>query len=471
LNPGRWSFSRKKRPSSPIPIETIEENPVNKNTNESSFPTFPSDIIQGVARKFVNLYSPIRETPEAFLWLSFVTYFGNAISPYVRLDCASSEPRFFGVVIGKSGRTRKSAGINVARDLFNRVGGSQKIVEGFGSAEGLLVRLGNNELPRPVVLHLDEINLIASKTDLNGSAGIAAFHKLFEDHDYDHPLAKVDYTVRNSYLSLIGASTLEDFTKAWSGKHEDAGFFSRLLLVEADTDRRIPRPVDPDADALAELVREVKELVSYVVNTPHQVLKMDKNAEGLWANFYNEFGDGPEWNRIDAYGFRLMAVQAVLRGEKSVTRENVQQVIDFLQYEVAVRAAVAPVVADNLLAKMEELIRRSLPVGRTLSRRELQRRTNSHRYGIDAFDRAIGNMQRNGEILRPERKSKTLLYTRADFDGEDDFPEGVGSSVIEVGDDTDNVLNPSKDAAFGGSSGNSLHVFVPEPWMNEERIM
>ncbi len=113
---------------------------LSKKTTETSFPDFPKGIIQGVAKQFVDLYSPIRETPEGFLWLAFLTYFGNAISPYVRLDCDSSEPRFYGVVIGKSGRTRKSAGNNAARDLFKEVAPQgQVIVEGFGSAEALLI--------------------------------------------------------------------------------------------------------------------------------------------------------------------------------------------------------------------------------------------------------------------------------------------------------------------------------------------
>jgi hypothetical protein len=334
---------------------------LSKTTTESSFPLFPKDIIQGVAQDFVNLYSPIRETPEAFLWLSFVTYLGNAISPYVRLDCASSEPRFYSVVIGKSGRTRKSAGNNVARDLFKQVKAKdQEIVEGFGSAEGMLVRLGDPNSPKPAILYLDEMSILASKTDITGSVGIAALHKLFEDHDYDHPLAHDNYTVRNAYLSLIGASTLDDFTKTWSTKHKDAGFFSRLLLVAGDTDRRIHRPVDPDSDKLAELVRDVKALVSSVIGGS-KVFKMDSDADEVWAKFYAEFGDGPEWNRIDTYGFRLMVVQAVLRGEATVTKETVQEVIDFLQYEVAVREAVSPVIAENPVAQMEELIRRHLP--------------------------------------------------------------------------------------------------------------
>jgi hypothetical protein len=439
-----------------------------KNAIESLFPAFPNDIIQGVARKFVDLYSPIRETPEAFLWLSFVVYLGNIISPYVRLDCASSEPRLFGVVIGKSGRTRKSAGINVARDLFKRISEVQKIVEGFGSAEGLLVNLGSHTSPKPAVLHLDEMNLLASKTDINGSAGITPLHKLFDGHDCDHPFAKGNYEVRNAYLSLIGASTLEDFTKAWGSKHEDAGFFSRLLLVAGDADKRIPRPVDPDAGALAELVRQVKDLLSSVIRTP-QVLKMDKDGEELWDKFYDSFGDGPEWNRIDTYGFRLLAVQAVLRGENTVTRENVRQVIEFLQYEVAVRVAVAPVVAENLVAKMEELIRRVLPVGRTLSKRDLQRGTNSHRYGIEIFDRALANMRRNEELLQPEKRGKTILYTRAESDDEEN--EIVVSSVIEVDYDSEKSLDTSNDAEFGGTSANSLHSFALVPCGNEQRIM
>jgi hypothetical protein len=240
-------------------------------TDSSSlqFPPFPHDIIQGAAKSFVELYAPIRETPSAFLWLSFVTYFGNAISPYIHLDCESSEPRFFGVAIGKSGRTRKSAGNNAARDLFKAIkkeGTTQNIIEGFGSAEGLLSTLerGNENEHSPTTIHLDEINVLASKTDIKGSAGIAIFHKLFEDHDYDHPLANGrGSSVRNAFLSLIGASTLEDFTKTWSVKHEDAGFFSRLLLVGGDVgEKRISRPQNPDPEQLTRLVREVHSCIA-----------------------------------------------------------------------------------------------------------------------------------------------------------------------------------------------------------------
>jgi hypothetical protein len=444
---------------------------VTKQVNDSSFPPFPKAIIQGVARKFVDLYSPIRETPEGFLWLAFLTYFGNAISPYVRLDCESSEPRFYGVVIGKSGRTRKSAGNNIARDLFKKVAPQgQVIVEGFGSAEGMLKKLGASDLPKPTIVHLDEMNILSSKTDINGSVGIAPLHQLFENHDYDHPLAQGGYTVRNAYLSLVGASTPEDFREAWSSKHANAGFFSRLLVVAGDTDRRIARPVDPDRGKLDQLIREVKALATSVI-TASRVLEMDPEAEAIWAKFYENFGDGdgPEWNRIDTYGFRLMAVQAVLRREDTVTKANVQHVVEFLQYEVAVREAVSPVIAENSLAQMEELIRRHLPEGKTIRKRDLEHSTNSHRYGIEIFRRAIHNMLTDGE-LRTRGEDRSILYTRADSKNETalDSSEAVVEGVFDSSEDTATPQNPNESAALAQERG-ECHQFSTQP--HPEMIM
>jgi hypothetical protein len=389
---------------------------VTKQTTESSFPAFPRDIIQGVAKSFVDLYSSIRETPEGFLWLSFLVYFGNAISPYIRLDSESSEPRLYGVVIGKSGRTRKSAGNNAARDLFKRIA-AQKIVEGFGSAEGMLKTLGASESPNPSIFHLDEINILASKTSIAGSAGIAPLNQLFEGHDYEAPLAQGGYSVKNAYLSLIGASTLEDFKLTWTSKHADAGFFSRLMIVAGDTDKRIPRPIEPDAAKLDSLIQDVKRLIASVV-AARPVLKMDEEAEVIWAKFYETIGDGPEWNRIDTYGLRLMVLQAVLRREQSITKTNVQGVVEFLQFEVAIRNAVSPIIAENPIAQMEESIRRFFPEGTTMTRRDLQRKTNYTRLGIEIFDRAITNMIRNDELTR-EEKGKSILYTRASSEEEE----------------------------------------------------
>lgn len=400
------------------------------NNSRPPFPEFPSTIICGPAKKFVDLYTPIREVPPEFLWVSFLVYFGNLVSPYIQLSAAYSEPRFYAVVLGRSARTRKSTAINLARDFFRD--GIQRefsfsVTEGFGSAEGMLKSIKNSEQPSNIV-HLDEMNILAAKTGAPGSVGISALNKLFEDHDYDHPLAAVTVAIKNAYLSLLGASTLEDFQRMWDGHHEDTGFFSRLLMVCADSpDRRIAIPQKPDLERLQALQAEVKGILAnlrdqWKKNDSKPVeLPLAEDAYKLWEKFYNTIQEGKEWDRIETQGMRLMTVLAAQESLGSVPAEIVKQVIDFLHYEVAVRRFVLPVIADNQMAEMEQLIRRCLPEdGGWITSRDLTRATHAHRKGIEIFNRALANLKTDGEIEEETRgqQRRFRFVTSADVSEE-----------------------------------------------------
>ena len=397
--------------------------------SSSSFPPFPNEIISGVAKEFVNLYLPIREVPPQFLWLAFITYLGNSISRFVRLNIDYSEPRLFGVAIGRSARTKKSTGNNLARDLFRSINGSeQHIVEGFGSAEGLLADLAGNA-GTPTLIHLDEINILAQKTNIDGSVGISALHKLFEDHDYDHTLAKgKGYRVRDARLSLLGASTLDDFLKTWTGRHADAGFFSRLFFVAAErAEKRISRPMRPDPIKRQALVENAKQILvdldrEFKKNNAPLEYTLEADAGELWDHFYDSIGDGKEWDRLDTYGFRLMVIQAVLKRQRIITAEIVDQVVDLLQYEVAIRRMMQPVIADNAVAEMEQMIMLYLPnSGEPIRRRDLYRKVHAERKGLGIFDRAIQNLVNDHQLHAPSTQTAgqiSVCYARVLEDDE-----------------------------------------------------
>src|SRR5436305_1026958 len=82
---------------------------------------------------------------------------------------------------------------------------------------------------------------------------------------------------------------------------------------------------------------------------------------------FHALGEGPAWNRIDNLGHRLMPLLAVLKGESEITAEDVRKTVAFLHYEVAVREAMMPVVADTLLARAEEAIGRALQRNKFMS--------------------------------------------------------------------------------------------------------
>jgi hypothetical protein len=405
---------------------------------ESNLPQFPTEVIKGLAKDFVNLYKNKREVPDELLWASFVAYFGNIISPYASLKASStSEPRLYVANLGRSGRTKKSTALNAARDFVGKLFPDEqdnhiRIIEGFGSAEGLVTQLEACDSRQiPAIVHLDEINVLASKTGMDGSVGISLLNKLFEDQHYEHPLRDRNTRIKNARLSLVGASTLEDYQKTWSGKHKDTGFFSRLFIVPAEPSSvRIPVPISPDPAHFEDLLRRTRQRIQELKTRPIQ-LEIDADAELLWNKFYAVFGDGDEWNRIDVYAFRLMTLQATITGTKSITKEIMEDIIKLSEYQTAARLSVSPVIAENQCAVVEQLIRRVLPEGVTLSKRDLQRKINADRYGVQNFRNALRNLESTQEITSLTR-GKTVLYKRV----EDPEDSGFPSSVIKSNDDS-----------------------------------
>lgn len=406
---------------------------------DNQFPPFPKEIVRGLAREFVEIYEPIRETSPQALWLSFMCNLGCMVSPYVRLNANSSEPRIYGVILGRSARTRKSTALNAAADVFKSKEFSQYVrtIRGFGSSEGLMCTLGVSKEPAPVIVHFDEINVLARKTSQDGSAGISAFNTLYEDHDYDHPLARdAGYTVRNAYVSLIGASTVDDFVKTWKGQHQDAGFLNRLLIVGVDRpEKDIAFPVDPEADRLEVIRRSISELYQDVQQRPRKY-RLSKEAERLWSEFYAQRGDSPEWDRIDTYGLRLMALQTLLERDEAVTAETVERVISFLSYEVVVRQAATPIVAENQTAELEQQIQSKLANVSEMTKRTLYRATNANRKGIQIFNRALDNLAKEGVIVY-WGKGRSVLYRLA-------IPEDASDGIASVIRDSDDNQGQAK---------------------------
>jgi hypothetical protein len=410
---------------------------------ESNFPSFPTAIIKGLAKDFVDLYRGKREVPDELLWAAFVTYFGSLISPYLRLAVFdASEPRLFTAIIGRSGKTKKSTAQNLARDFIRKLyNGSEdqiRIIEGFGSAEGLVTQLQALTNKKPAILHLDEINVLAQKTGMDGSVGISLLNKLFEDHHYEQPIRDKNPRITDAHLSVVGASTLEDYQKAWSGKHKDTGFLSRIMVILAEPSLlRIAIPQQPDPESYRELQSRVKVCYTAIQGNPRE-FEIDSEALELWEAFYETFEDGEEWNRIDAYAYRFMTLQAALTGQTSITSEVMRDVISISKYQVESRAHVSPVIAENQLAMVEQIIRKHLRSGETVSRRELQRGMNADRYGIKVFHAALSNLVSAGEI-HWEQKGKTVLYTRTQEP--DESSEESLSSVIISHDDTCTAQN------------------------------
>lgn len=94
-----------------------------------------------------------------------------------------------------------------------------------------------------------------------------------------------------------------------------------------------------------------------------------------------------------------MPLLALTTDKQIIDLETAEWVVSILDYELRVRTLTDPIDADNTIAKMEEKIRRVLKSkGRALNKRELGRAVHANRYRIWAFEKALSNVVRVGEV-------------------------------------------------------------------------
>jgi hypothetical protein len=101
---------------------------------------------------------------------------------------------------------------------------------------------------------------------------------------------------------------------------------------------------------------------------------------------------------------------AASSGRIRVDRTVMDAVLGMVRYQLDARREVDPVDAEGTIATMEEKIRRALARG-SLTERDLKRRVHYNRVGIWAWETALGNLIRTGEVARNREGFYWLVTT------------------------------------------------------------
>jgi hypothetical protein len=160
--------------------------------------TIPDQALMGVARDFARLHSDYLESPPAFFYFDYLTYFGNLIAEKVTLDSElHPEPRLYTVKLGPSADARKSTSQGKVDSFFQSLDPmfQPRVLQGIGSAEGLANEL--KECPR-IILFYDELKAFVDKAKNEGSVALPMVNTLFERGEYDN-------SVKTGRVSVRGA--------------------------------------------------------------------------------------------------------------------------------------------------------------------------------------------------------------------------------------------------------------------------
>ncbi len=368
----------------------------------------PESGMIGVGRDFADLYAAYLESPRAFFFFTFLTYFGSLIARKITLDSElRPPPRLYTVLIGESADTRKSTALRKVDEFFRSLTPEWEphVLFGVGSAEGIAAELKD----RPdLLLHFDELKAFVDKAKNEHSVALPMVSTLFERGDCDNRTKVERLSVRDATLSLVAACTADTYATMFDQKFLAIGFPNRLWLVSDRSITRIPVPrMIPEARLAALRVRTQTLLdgieAAYRANNSRAVAyRLTSDALDLFKAWYASREGSIFERRLDTFAHRLMLLLAATSGRTVIDAPIVTGVVALLRYQLDVRRETDPVDAENTVAAMEERVRRALARG-SLRGRDLKRKVHYNRVGLWAWNTAIENLKRAQEIAHDSK--------------------------------------------------------------------
>jgi hypothetical protein len=390
-------------------FDNVRRRPKDEPKGEVYLP-FPQDSAVGVCAEIADLYARHFEAPYSFWYFAALTCLGAAISGSVRLASALDvQPRLYTVLIGPTAFPRKSTAMRYIVKFFQEALEDRMphVVNGLGSGEGLAKELSELEGTRRCLIVLDELRLFVQKATIKGASLLTMLNSLHSLNNYANATRGGRIKLEGTHISMLAACTEDTYATMWGPEFLAIGFLNRLWLVPDRPERVISLPPELPPDAEEALQRRLRDLVRdiHFKTAPGAFgektinLHLTDEAKRRWHAWYVARPTDANAARLDDYGFRLMLLQEIARGNlETVEPDTIERVVKLLEWQHRVRQLYQPVDADNRMAAMEERIRRIVRDRGSITRRELRRAVNASRVGNWVFEKALENLKRAEEL-------------------------------------------------------------------------
>lgn len=360
---------------------------------------FPQQAIGGSLGELARVLSVGTEVAEEFIYATAITAVGAAVSGKLQLSIGlDSDTRLYTVLLGESYTARKSSALKRTLAVLGDILNGLNFRDGVGSAEGLarfFDTVNEMDASERVLLALDEFRTFIEKTKATGSVLLQTVASLFEKRRYGNSTKHVQVQIESARLSIVGCCTLETYEHMWHREAIAIGLPNRLFVVNADAKPKVAWPAPLDEQT--ELSRIKQRIAGQLARLP-VTFNITPEAKQLWEQWYLSLPRSEHAKRLDTIGFRLLPILALTMDKETIDAEVIKAVTAILDYELKLRITTDPIDAENLIARLEEKIRRRLQAEPGLSKRELRRKTNADRDGIWAFEVALKNLSESGDV-------------------------------------------------------------------------
>jgi len=262
------------------------------------FPNINNDL----CNKYINLMSDVTEAPPSYHFFTFITAISMLLgrNAYMLWGPDKLYTNLWTMIVGQTGRARKSTAINRGCDILNRVTPDTQILPSLSTWEGLLTAMqrNDNDLSGQNELNIkNEITMIAmSEFDgfLKKSRNENIAHmlpNLCDIYDMFKPARSVTkgtpICIKNYFVSMICGIQPEVLENAFQTGDIHGGFAGRFCYVYDSSNKEIPIPVWNKEKEYGNILDELNQIkLSFNIET--QILFHD-SCIPIWSDFYHDY--------------------------------------------------------------------------------------------------------------------------------------------------------------------------------------
>lgn len=353
---------------------------------ESSWPEPLADAAyHGLAGEIVRAIEPETEADPAALLVQTMIAFGALVGrgPHYRVEGDEHHAHLFGLLVGDTAKGRKGTSWGRVREIFSRVRGWPRVVDGLSSGEGLkwAVRDAIRRTERDkktgerVEIETDpgvrdkrllvveaEFAQVLRQAQRTGNTLSATIRTAWDTGTLETLTKNDPVTATGAHISIIGHITADELRAELTATDAANGFANRFLYVCARRSKLLPfggrALADADAASLAERIERAAERARKL-----GAVSMTDAAREIWVEVYPRLSAGHPGllgavtARAEAQAVRLALLYALLDEQPAIDAPHLLAAVAMAEY---VEASASYIFGDALGDPVADEILRAL---------------------------------------------------------------------------------------------------------------
>jgi hypothetical protein len=374
---------------------------------------------------------PHTEADPAGVLLQLLMMFGCTIGrrPFYPIEGVTHHTNLFGILVGKTSRSRKGTAWGRARQVFSAIQESAPIKAGLSTGEGLVEvvhddikkwvpaskgKPGHFVMEKPAVadkrLYVaeSEFGRVLTVMDREGNSLSEFLRESWETGDLGSMTRNNPITATGVHITICGQITRDELFLRLNDVDIYNGLCNRFLWWCVRRSQLLPKGGEPDIHKVTEELERLKEAVLWARTTGE--LHRTDDAEEFWSDLYHDLNQeiggayGAVTCRGEAQVLRLSMIYALADKSVKVTTEHLKAAIAVWNYaRDSVRHLFAKELSDPNLLKLFRALRKVAPDW--ISRGDVSVNVFHRNASADQLERWFRVLEEGGHAIRKHQKT------------------------------------------------------------------